>query len=137
MIDLSQELHSTLADLAGTFRRVEENPESFGTGKAIIRGCFQEADNGWVNVIPGGDPGQCRRTLVVAIGSNESGQVLTNRLLEAVEHVAVKCKGTTALVVFYAMWWDAKEWSRRRGTFQQLSVPCVLVMPFLEPQQLH
>ena len=126
-----------LADLGGTFRRVEENPESFGTGKAIVNQCFPGGANSWVNVIPGGEPGQCLPTLVVAIGSNEGGPTLRNRLLEAVEHVAVKCKGATALVVFYAMWWDTKEWSRKRATFQQLGIPCVLMMPFIEPQQLR
>ncbi len=137
MTDLSPKSQINWADLKGIFRPVEENPESFGTGKAIVKECFPESANSWVNVILEGYPGQCRPTLVVAIGSNESSPTLRNRLLEAVEHAAVKCRGTTALVVFYAMWWDAKEWSRKRGTFQQLGVPCVLMMPFMDPQRLH
>ena len=136
MMDLPRELQNVLADLAGTFGRVEEKPERFGTGKAVIKECFPTDANSWVNVIPEGDPGQCQSTLVVAIGCNESLPTLKNRFLEAVVHVGVKCKGTTTLVVFYAMWWDAKEWSRIRGTFQQLGVPCVLMMPYTEPQQL-
>ena len=136
MMNIPQELQSTLDGLAESFHGLEEDSATFRTGDAIIKNCLQSGGAGSVNVIPGGVPGDCHSVLLVAFGSDESTPTLRNRLGDAVEHVSVWCK-STRLVVFYAGWWSAIEWSRKRETFQKLGVPCVLMMPFTEPQQLR
>lgn len=135
MMDLPRELQSVLDDLSGAFDGFEENPRGSGTGGSIIKKCFPAGGSPRVNVIPQGVPGPCRPMLVVAIGSNDPDYMLGLRLEQAVAHAREICK-RTRLVVFCAMWWSAKEWSLSRRAFHELGIPCVLIMPYIEPQEL-
>ena len=136
MMDLPPELQSVFEHLSAAFYGFEENPWGSGTGGSIIEAFFPAGDSPGVNVIPGGVRGPCRPMLVVALGSNDPDHMLGDRLKEAVEHVRKKCK-ETELVVFCAMWWSAREWALCRWEFRQLGIRCVLMMPYIEPQELR
>jgi hypothetical protein len=82
---------------------------------------------GSVNIIPGTHPGPCRPVLVVALGIKEEAEP---RILEAVEHLHVRCPGRTSVVVFWAAWWDARAWNRHRDAFKGVRVVlCLLGTP--------
>lgn len=79
-----------------------------------------------VNVIPGGATGECRLTLVVYIGDYDEDLVLENRVLEALQHVSVLCKGMTRYVIFYATWWSGLVWKNRAASFKKVGATCIL-----------
>ncbi|MEM2637423.1 MAG: hypothetical protein QXL15_03630 [Candidatus Korarchaeota archaeon] len=82
-----------------------------------------------INVIPPiGYPSTCKEILFVAIGNMDNVRL---RILEAIEHIHVKCKGTTKYVIFYAVKWDQREWLRHSTSFNEVST--VLKIPFCKP----
>jgi len=111
-----------------------ENPSILDKGESIIGNLFPGRDglNNNVNVIPGGVPGKCHDILVVGIGSNsqENAEV---RILEAVEHIWVKCPKTTH-VLFVAAKWDASAWAKHANSFRSIS--CTLKMFRATPSKL-
>jgi hypothetical protein len=87
----------------------------WNSGKKIIErlapaGRFGQS----INTIPSGAPGGCHPLLIVALGWQEDAEP---RILEAVEHLAVRCPGKTREVVFWAPWWSATAWLRHKGSF--------------------
>jgi hypothetical protein len=73
---------------------------------------------GSLNVIPSGHPGRCHPVLLVALGAQEDAEP---RILQAVEHIHVRCKDTRR-VVFWAAWWDSSVWVRHRDSFKGVRV---------------
>lgn len=104
---------------------VELNRAKRISGKEVIDRILDKGDGG-VNVIPGGNPGRCRGTLVVAIGTNEG---IERRILEAIEHVGVSCRGINKNVIFIAFNWNYGAWLRHEGSFRALSLTVHLFVP--------
>jgi len=115
---------------------IQRNPAKRWSGKGIIDALFPNRDPGGqrLNVIPSGVPGQCQQTLLVAVAT---WYELKQRVLQAIEHVSVKCRHTTQSVVFYAFSWDARVWAVHRHSFRRLHVTCVLKMPFVQAEVLR
>ena len=86
-----------------------------------------------VNVIPGGVIGNCHDILVVAIGSGCQENVEV-RILEAIEHIWVKCPKTT-YVIFATAKWDVLAWAKHAKSFRSIS--CTLKMFGATPSKLN
>ena len=111
--------------------------EDLKTGARILTRLFRNRIRGEriaiggseINVIPPiGHPGPCRAILLVAIGAMDN---VERRILEAVEHVNVKCRGITKHVIFYAAKWDQTAWLRHSRSFTEVST--ILKMPLTKP----
>lgn len=84
-----------------------------------------------INVIPPiGTPGPCAKILLVAIGLKDD---VKTRLLEAIEHISVKCSGITQYAIFYAAWWDEFAWMEHRDSFMKLRANAVLKLVWEKP----
>lgn len=83
-----------------------------------------------VNVIPPyGKHGPCTQILVVFIGETDNFEL---RVLEAIEHCAVLCRGTTKYVIFYTMMWNDVIWKKHENSFK-LAGLTVVQKPFGRP----
>jgi hypothetical protein len=105
---------------------VDGHIPNYGHGETIIAYSLPRSWVGKTNVIPSVASGDCHRTLVVAIGFDDSIRV---RLLQALWHVGFICRETN-LVVFLAMKWDQTEWKLHQQLFQGYGTTCVLRLPF-------
>ncbi|MEO0301686.1 MAG: hypothetical protein ABIM98_06930 [candidate division WOR-3 bacterium] len=91
---------------------------------------YSPSKGGSFNVIPSGLPGSCKRVLVVIIGSKDSVKM---RILEAIEHISVKCLNITKYVIFWAVKWDTSVWNKHRYSFEKLNIKVVLKQFYLSP----
>ena len=80
----------------------------------------QRLGGGAFNLIPGGMPGPCRSTLVVAIGVRDS---VEERIYQAIEHCFAHCPGVTRYVIFWAAHWDSVSWKSRMRAFSRRANP--------------
>ena len=118
------------------------NPKAFPDGADLFPALWESFPREVYDTVPelevsgeitGGDPKvegdllACKNELVVMIGSLDDPK---QRVLEAIEHLAVKCPGVTKTVVFYALTWSSLVWARHRDSFTRLQVECWLKMPF-------
>ena len=74
-----------------------------------------------INVIPEGESGECHDKLIVAIG-NRRGEDIEKRILQALEHVHIKCPGRTNTVIFWTAKWDISIWSEKKHSFSGVKV---------------
>ena len=103
---------------------LSEEPNTCRKGEDIARRIFGE--NGYfngedINAIPCDVPGKCKRVLVVVIGSRTYEDV-EKRILQAIEHINVKCPGITRYVIFWALKWDSKAWIKHANSFSNVTV---------------
>jgi len=81
-----------------------------------------------VNVIPPyGKPGSCTRILLVFVGETDNFKV---RILEAIEHCGVLCRGMTNYVIFYTMKWNDVVWKKHENSFRLIGGLTVVQKPF-------
>ena len=99
---------------------------NYGHGETIIETSLPLGWEGKTNVILGGVDGTCHNILVVGIGFNDS---ISERLLQAVQHVRVYCP-QTKMVMFLAMKWDYSEWNFYQHIFKKFTNKCELRLPF-------
>ena len=137
IFDIPKELQEIIEILEHREREFEIlwNPNVLRSGKKIIERLFGDIElqgiepslsGSYINVIPPvGHPGPCRSVLLVAIGSLDS---IENRILEAVEHIYVKCAGITKYVIFYAAKWNQEIWIRHEQSFRP-GITVVLKIP--------
>jgi hypothetical protein len=112
---------TSLSEMEGTFL---EEPDTCRRGEDIVRRIFHErrfCAGQPINVIPGGVPGKCEPILIVAVGSRTYEDV-QKRILQAIEHIHVKCSGITKYVVFWAAKWDSTAWMEHAGSFKNITV---------------
>lgn len=132
--NLPEEVQSVLEALNVAERRLESQYQEDRKGKEKVlrkgetmsRYLGKMIPHVSVNVIPGGVPGECRLTLVVFIGDYDEDLVLENRVLEALKHVSVLCKGMTRYVIFYATWWSGLVWAKHSAPFKKVGATCIL-----------
>jgi hypothetical protein len=119
--ELSQEVRTILGNIDEIEIDIFEHPTILGTGESIIAKGFSSNSGirDMVNVIPGGDPGSCHDTLVVAIGSNTSENVEA-RILEAMLHIGIKCRNTHS-VIFLAAKWETQAWIKHAKSFRKVT----------------
>ena len=80
-----------------------------------------------VNVIPPyGRAGSCAEILLVFIGEADDFEI---RILEAIEHCAARCRGTTKYVIFYTMKWNDVTWKKHEDSFKLTGI-IVVQKPF-------
>jgi len=80
-----------------------------------------------INVIPSyGKTGPCTETLLVFVGETDNFEV---RILEAIEHCGVLCRGTTRYVIFYTMKWNDVVWKKHENSFRLIG-STVVQKPF-------
>ncbi|MCS7367395.1 MAG: hypothetical protein NDF52_05900 [archaeon YNP-WB-062] len=83
-----------------------------------------------INVIPPtGKLGPCTDILLVFIGEADSFEL---RVLEAIKHCGVLCRGKTRYVIFYALKWDDVMWKKHEQSFKMINAVVVL-KPFGRP----
>lgn len=83
-----------------------------------------------VNVIPPHRKhGPCAQILVVFIGETDNFEL---RVLEAIEHCAVLCRGATKYVIFYTMIWNDVIWKKHENSFRLTNLT-VIQKPFGRP----
>lgn len=126
--DLPSEIRDLLGSLSEREGDIRESG-SWDTGEEIAESTFNDEssfDN--INVIPSDNPGSCQSTLLVIIGAKDSDRTIDNRILEAIEHIYVKCPGITRSVVFWAAKWNSQVWSKRNSSFRKVTV---VLKPFL------
>lgn len=83
-----------------------------------------------INTIPPlGRRGSCADVLLVAIGEADNFEL---RILEAIEHCGVLCRGITRYIVFYAFKWDDIIWKVHEESFKLIGTVIVL-KPFGRP----
>jgi len=82
-----------------------------------------------INVIPSYTMGPCAEILLVFIGEMDGFE---HRILEAIEHCGVLCRGVTKYVVFYAIRWDDAVWKRHERSFKMINA-IVVLKPFGRP----
>jgi|GEM_PF-3464418 len=134
-LELSQNVKEFLDWLNSIERELEEkiieDSRNLLTGEKIIKKLFPEERSIFkgqpINVIPQiGTLGPCASILFVAIGKRDR---IKERILEAIEHVSVKCKDTTKYVIFYAALWDTIIWLKHMGSFKKLNIITILKIP--------
>ncbi len=111
---------------------MSEEPRKMRRGTVLIKEISEDASTHRINVIPGGVPGICHPTLLVAIGYNDD---VEKSILRAVEHINVRCPGITRNVLFWAASWNSASWTQHKDSFR--SVTAVLKPFFAEPALLH
>lgn len=109
------------------------------TGKQILqnaeeRGLFRPSllrpQGVSINTIPPlGERRGCADILLVIIGEADNFEL---RILEAIEHCGVLCRGTTRYVIFYAFKWDDVTWKEHEESFKLIGAVVVL-KPFGRP----
>jgi len=76
-----------------------------------------------INVIPlYGEPGSCTKILLVFVGETDNFEA---RILEAIEHCGVLCRGTTKYVIFYTMKWNDVVWKKHENSFRSIGLTVV------------
>jgi hypothetical protein len=92
---------------------------------------FPQSDHGIpVNVIPQyGRAGSCAEILLVFVGEVDDFEI---RILEAIEHCAARCRGTTKYVIFYTMKWNDVTWKKHEDSFKLTGI-VVVQKPFGRP----
>lgn len=123
-MDASVNMNSDIRDLIGSLTSIEndfaQNSTVLLTGKQIVKNLPPSGLDTWVNVYPEGIPtNQCHRTLLVAIGQNDN---VEKSVLAAIEHTAVKCRGKTNNVVFWAVSWSSLTWPAHKNSFKGITV---------------
>ena len=115
---MNRDIQALLDSLSSMESDLKEMPNVLLTGKQIIQNSpLSQGD--LINIYPEGIPtNQCHRTLLVVIGHNDNVEL---SILAAVEHIAVKCKGTTTNVVFWAVWWSSIAWSKHQASFKDVN----------------
>lgn len=118
------DLPATLRNLEGSLSQFEPKEEDdwdgWETGEDIIREMeerTQWSSHNWINIIPGRVPDECHDTLLVVVGTKEKDLKLENRILEALKHVSVECRGKTNNILFWAGNWNSRVWSKHANAF--------------------
>jgi hypothetical protein len=112
---------TSLSEMEGTF---SEEPRTCRSGEAIVRRIFNDGrfyGGQAINVIPSSVSGMCERILIVAIGSSPYEDV-QKRILQAIEHIHVKCSGITKYVIFWAAQFNSTAWMKHAGSFKNTTV---------------
>ncbi len=89
------------------------------SGEQIAKHLLRRLEGERVNVIPSDTTDECRRTLLVAIGT---GDDIVSRLREAAVHVLEFCPDITRNVIFVATKWDGILWRSYRRIFKGINV---------------
>lgn len=118
-----------LGDLLGSLSESEDgllkNPRKCASGKSIAKELDRNFGGQPFNVIPWGIPtSNCYGTLVVGVGYNDD---VEKRILEAYEHVSVKCRNTR-YVIFWAAAWNGLSWRSHMIMFRGVTA---ILKPFL------
>ncbi len=129
--DIPEDVGMLVVSLSQIETMISDSTQKMGTGRAILKQMPERMLNDRINVFPGGVPGTCHETLLVAIGCNDD---VENSILHAVEHIGVRCRGITTNVLFWAASWNAASWIRHRDSFQ--NVTAVLKLFFVKPTLL-
>jgi hypothetical protein len=122
--DIPQDVAGILASLSEMESTLLEEPDTCRRGEDIVEKIFDERryyGGQPINVIPGGVPGKCEPILIVAVGSR-TYEPIQERILQAIEHIHVKCSGITRYVIFWAVKWDSTAWMKRAGSFKNITV---------------
>ena len=122
--DIPQYIAGILGSLSEMEGILLEEPDTCRRGEDIVERIFRDRNyygGQPINVIPGGVPGKCERVLIVAVGSRTYEDV-ERRILQAIEHIHVKCSGITSYVIFWAAKWDSTAWMEHAGSFRNITV---------------
>ena len=126
--DIPGEIKNILNTLSKMERIVLEDPRTYQSGENIVNKIFHNGEyrkyqgqGQEINVIPGGVSDGCQLVLLVAIGERRSEDV-EKRILQAIEHINVKCSGTTKYVIFWAAKWESTAWMKHRDSFRNGTV---------------
>ena len=120
MATLSGEIENLVGELALFEEDLASHPNILLTGKQIVKNITTSSKLAWVNIYPDGIRTiDCQKTLLVAIGQNDSVEI---SIRAATEHIAVKCKGVTNNVVFWAVGWSSLTWPDHKKSFRGINV---------------
>ncbi len=116
--DIPQEVKWILERLDEIEKDILEEPGTCERGEDIIGRAFRDRNiEGSINVIPGGKPGKCHTSLLVAIG-RRTYEDIEKRILQAADHIHTRCPGVTQFVIFWAVKWDYFLWMSHASSFR-------------------
>lgn len=120
-MDIPNDIANILGILSNTESIFLENPRTYQRGEDMIDSLRNSYQGQRINVIPDGMSGECQQVLLVAIGKRKDEDV-EKRILQAIEHINVRCLGITKYVIFWAAKWESMAWMKHRDSFKNAIV---------------